>query len=210
MKRTGWAKFHVGGNEAEIVEVIKGIGAQLGPFARGRTKSVAEVLLPQERHNAHPRSLSARFGTGQLPFHAELSHRSKPCRYLVLGCVDPGTSISATLLIDWHRLGLTEQEVELLESAPVLVRTGRRSFYSTMLPRSHEYLRFDPGCIQAVDARGNVALSILEERIGSAMPYRHDWRKGDILLIDNWRVLHGREATEMNTNRKLARVLIDG
>ena len=36
-----------------------------------------------------------------------------------------------------------------------------------------------------------------------------DWKPGDVLIIDNWRVLHGRgEHENAAPNRKLLRVLV--
>lgn len=181
----------------------------LGRPAQGRARSVEEILRPLAQSDAHPRSLSAIFGTGQLPFHTELAHRRQPCRYLLLGCLGPGEPASATLLVDWNRIGLDERDFALLENAPILVRTGRRSFYSTILPKRRDFLRFDPGCMEAIDRRGAEAMRLMEERLAAARADRQDWRTGDMLLVDNWRILHGREPSNAGNGRRLARVLID-
>lgn len=207
----GWAALHtIGNTEEEISSALKEVGVILGQPAQGRAKSVQETLRPVDRFNAHPRSLSALYGTDQFPFHVELGHRRRPCRYILLGCIEPGAPSSATLLMDWTQLVFDEQEYALLEHAPVLVRTGRRSFYSTILPKGREFLRFDPGCMEAVDRRGRQAIELVRNRLASADVQIQDWRKGDMLLIDNWRLLHGREPSSAKSGRILARVLIDG
>lgn len=193
-----------------MLSALRTIGGSLGSYAKGRAKSVEEILRPQGAKQAHPRSLSAIYGIDRLPFHCELSHRRVPCRFLLLGCVDPGNPASATLLLDWTKIGWTREETELLESAPILVRTGRRSFYSTVLPKSREYLRYDPGCVEAVDQRGEDALRVVRDRLARSKVERQDWKAGDILVVDNWRVLHGREPSSEGNGRRLARVLIDG
>ena len=58
------------------------------------------------------------------------------------------------MLLDWRTLGFSSEELDLLEGTPVLVRSGRRSFYSTILAPGGAFLRYDPGCLEAVDQRG--------------------------------------------------------
>jgi hypothetical protein len=145
-----------------------------------------------------------------LPFHTELSHRIKPCRFLLLGCIDPGSSAATTMLLDWRTLLLSQDELDLLESAPVLVRSGRRSFYSTILAPGGAFLRYDPDCLEGPDERGRTALKLVADRISDAPSEAHHWRRGDIVIIDNWRVLHGRSPSDQGSGRRLARILIDG
>jgi alpha-ketoglutarate-dependent taurine dioxygenase len=49
----------------------------------------------------------------------------------------------------------------------------------------------------------------MERRLARASPEMHQWQRGNILIIDNWRVLHGRGPSEAGTGRRLARILID-
>lgn len=206
----GWVRHVAGATEAEaIVSEIGRMGDLLGRRTRGRAGALEEVVRPQMADDAHPRSLSACYGLNALPFHAELSHRPRPCRYLLLGCIEPGSPSAVTMLLDWRTLGFSPDELHLLEGAPILVRTGRRSFYSTILSPDRAFLRYDPGCLEAVDERGQAALRLVEDRLASGSPEVHNWHQGDILVIDNWRVLHGRGPAAQSSSRRLARILID-
>lgn len=210
LAQRGWVRHSAKTADADAVfDEIRKLGDLLGTRAVGRAGALEEVVRPLTFADAHPRSLSAQYGLKALPFHVELSHRPRPCRYLLLGCIDPGSPTAATMLLDWRALGFSSEELHLLEAAPILVRTGRRSFYSTILPPDRAFLRCDPGCLEAVDARGRSALKLLERRLALGAPDRHEWRWGDILIIDNWRVLHGRESSEHGSGRRLARILID-
>ena len=206
----GWSLHSSDGADADAtVHELGKLGHRLGTRVAGRAGSFQEVVHPYATEDAHPRSLSARFGLGAFPFHTELSHRARPCRYLLLGCIDPGSPATATMLLDWQTLGFSPEELYLLEDTPVLVRTGRRSFYSTILSPGGAFLRYDPGCLEAVDERGRKALALVEDRIAGAPPEAHHWRQGDILIIDNWRVLHGRSPSDRGSGRRLVRILID-
>lgn len=206
----GWSRLSTESADADatVRELCK-LGDRLGTRVAGRAGSLEEVVQPRAADHAHPRSLSARYGLGALPFHTELSHRTKPCRYLLLGCIDPGSPAVATMLLDWQTLGFSRQELDVLEYTPVLVRAGRRSFYSTILAPGGAFLRYDPGCLEAMDERGGKALALVEDRIAGAPCETHHWRQGDILIIDNWRVLHGRSPSDQGSGRRLARILID-
>ena len=208
----GWSCHCVAGADpSAIVRQMDLIGDHIGTRVAGRAGSLDEVIQPRAIADAHPRSLSARYGLDALPFHIELSHRAKPCRYILLGCIDPGFPAAATMLLDWRNFKFSQQELDLLEAAPVLVRAGRRSFYSTILASGGAFLRYDPGCIEALDARGQNALSLVEDRIAhsASVAEVHHWRPGDILIIDNWRVLHGRSSSDQGSGRRLARILIN-
>ncbi|KJK04648.1 hypothetical protein UB44_03340 [Burkholderiaceae bacterium 26] len=181
----------------------------IGARVEGRAGALMELIRPQTANDAHPRSLSARYGMGEFPLHVELSHRPRPCRYILLGCIEPGTLSVPTLLLDWWSLDFTHEELDLLGNAPILVRTGRRSFYSTILSSDRAFLRYDPACLEAVDERGEAALELVEQRLAAGLPDVHYWRRGDILIIDNWRVLHGRGVSELGSERCLARMLIN-
>lgn len=204
----GWAT-HICDDAVAVVRELSQIGDILGTRVTGRAGALEEIIQPQAPDDAHPRSLSAQFGLDALPLHAELSHRPRPCRYLLLGCLDPGSPSAATMLLDWRTLGFSSDEQYLLKSAPILVRTGRRSFYSTLLSPNGAFLRYDPGCLEAVDERGRTALRLVERRLAGGSPQIYKWRRGDILVIDNWRVLHGREPSDRGSGRHLARILID-
>ncbi len=210
LAKVGWACHSTQNSEADAVsDEIGRIGDLLGSRAFGRAGALEEIIRPQTTDYAHPRSLSARYGLNELPFHAEHSHRPRPCRYILLGCINPGTPSTDSRLIDWRSLSFSAHELLLLESAPILVRTGRRSFYSTILSQDRTFLRYDPGCLEAVNERGRDALQLVEDRLTSSYPYIHEWRQGDILIIDNWRVLHGRGSCVQNSRRRLVRILIN-
>jgi Taurine catabolism dioxygenase TauD, TfdA family len=206
----GWvchATAHLG-TEA-LLEETRALGDLLGTRAAGRARALEEIVRPRRPLEACPRSLSAHYGLDTLPFHVELSHRPRPCRYLLLGCIEPGSPSATTRLLDWRTLAFSPEDFQLLESAPVLVRSGRRSFYSTILSSDRRFLRYDPACLEAVDERGRSALKLLKHQLALGSSETHEWHRGDILIVDNWRVLHGRGPSAPDSGRSLARILID-
>jgi Taurine catabolism dioxygenase TauD, TfdA family len=210
LERDGWCRFASGADcEADIVVATDRTAELLGRTTTGRAGAARETITPCIRANAHPRSQSARHGLNAIPLHVELSHRPVPCRYVVLGCINSGKSTSATTTLDWRTLQFTSDEIALLKGAPLLVRNGRKSFYSTAIPSDERFLRFDCECLEAVDARGLAALDTIKARLSSVLPAAHQLQRGDVLVIDNWRMLHGREAVPALSGRILTRRLVN-
>lgn len=205
-----WLRLSSDLREADICEAVRTIASLLGRLVPGRSGKAFEIVKPTASEAAHGRSLSRTHGKAALPLHVETSHRPSPCRYVVLGCVDPGGAPNATTtLLNRQDLRFSNVESAELMGAPMLVRSGRRSFYSTILPRDGAYLRFDRGCMEAVCARGRRALEIVESHLGRLKPQEHGWRSGDIIIIDNWRALHGRGDTTASGSRRLVRAMAD-
>lgn len=210
LERAGWCRFAASSEcEAEITLAVDRAATLLGRPVAGRAGATRERIVPRVRAEAHPRSQSAAHGLDALPLHAELSHRPVPCRYVILGCLDPGRSGSATTTLEWRTLGFTADEIALLKGAPLLIRNGRRSFYSTAVPRDERFLRYDGECVEAVDTRGHVALETIQARLSSVTPTAHRLQRGEVLIIDNWRMLHGREVVDEHSGRVLTRRLVD-
>jgi alpha-ketoglutarate-dependent taurine dioxygenase len=57
-------------------------------------------------------------------------------------------------------------------------------------------------------AEGYEAKRILEQSIAMSCPTRIDWTPGKIVILDNWKLLHGREPAEWDEERVLLRVLV--
>ena len=178
LRKRPWLKLRAPRDDNEVWGTLRRIGALLGSQVPGRFSVTEETVTPLSTTQARPRSLSSKHGFSPLPFHVELSHRTQPCRYLLLGCLGAGNVSVATTLIDWQTLSFSNEEVALLRSAPVLVRTGRRSFYSTLLPPNEQYLRYDRACMEPVCLRGEQAMRLIEVRLAQCEPARHHWAIG--------------------------------
>lgn len=190
---------------AKMAEATVAMARMFGPVIGGRFGRLVEEVVPTAFDEALPRSLSASYGTGALPLHTDTAHRLRPARVIILGCVNVGMPISATRLLDSTSLRWSASEWQLLSSAVFLVRTGRHSFYSSILNDDFEFVRFDPGCMEPTDNRSEMALQLFSDRISSARCQTVDWLEGRFLVLDNWRMLHGRSAASCKSGRVLVR-----
>ena len=208
--KTGWVKASAGSDDPGVIEgYMKAVALELGRPVMQRSGMSAE-LVPRGKGAANLNSLSGRYGLGTFPLHCDNSHWSVPCRYVILGCVGAGSRPAATLLLDSCEVKLSATEEALVLSAVFLIGNGRNSFYSSIRSSGRRFLRLDPGCMRAVDGDGERAMRLYSYEMQEECVARISWNVGDVLAIDNWRILHGRgECKSVCGERKLLRVVVN-
>jgi L-asparagine oxygenase len=138
------------------------------------------------------------FGTNKFPLHTDLAHWRFPPRFLMLRCV-AGYEAVATLLIDGMDVIANIDPIVLSRT---LVRPRRR--VQGMIPLLRLYdgqksdrglLRWDDIFIRPASQAGEIGVQNFRECLASFNPISFFLAKqGDTLIIDNWRMLHGRSA----------------
>lgn len=210
VSKLGWSVLRMPGLAGQpcIEDDLLGIARTIGTPTSTRGGTLVDVLRPVDPGDARPRSLSALFGQHTQPWHVDLSHRSVPARYILLMCQSSGSAGATTDLINVDHF-LPRHCIADACSEPFLVRSGKNSFYATLLTKSRRYLRFDPGCMQGVTDKATLLMrKLLDE---SPPPnYSHNWNTGDLLVIDNWKMLHRRADARFAPDRTLLRVSVMG
>lgn len=211
LKTRGWTFVELGGvSESDLREQLFALAAKFGtPTATRSFGDFCDLLIPTHAHAARSRSLSRLYSLGEFPLHSDTAHWPTPCRYLMLACASTGNGSRPTFLLDTRTLSITNWEHSLLHTAPLRVRNGRNSFFSTILSNSRSFVRFDPGCMTPTTSNSAEALAIFSRRKWTAEVETVDWKAGLVLILDNWRVLHGRGRSDSSdADRKLLRVLV--
>ena len=189
-----------------LIEMARMLGT---PVPTRNGGAVFDELSPVMASSAKPRSLSRIFSDGEFPLHNDTAHWLTPCRYIILACLCPGDANRPTLILDTARLSLNSSQRGLLHSAPLRITNGRNSFFSTILSKSRQFVRYDPGCMAATTLDGVESLAVLSRHKWQNDVENFHWKPGKVLIIDNWRILHGRgQACAPDQNRKLLRITI--
>ena len=212
LRRFGWAFCHLrGSDEATLEAEMLCLARQLGtPIAERVGRPIVARLQPKAAVIGRERSLSAAFLTGAFPCHVDTAHWPIPCRYIILACLNPSTRARSTSLLDTARLGLKHAERELLAVTPFRIVNGRNSFFATILHSGRPFIRYDPGCMRSVSSDGERALGVLCREAWPAQVEEVQWNPGEAVVIDNWRVLHGRgESVCDDRDRTLLRVYVN-
>lgn len=211
MNSTGWVAFDLPwSDEATFNAQLLSFASQLGtPVPTRPGSGIFDILIPRRADVAHPNSLSKIYDVGEFPLHIDTAHWLNPCRYILMGCIAPGLTNRCTNLLDTKRVKLNDWQVDLLYRSPFRVRNGRRSFFSTILSKDRQFVRLDPGCMSPASDDGFKALNVYSESKQEDSIDRVKWKTGRVLLLDNWRVLHGRAAGHgLDPDRKQLRISI--
>jgi L-asparagine oxygenase len=196
---------------------------ELGPMeiavALGLPEEVAglrliQELLPTTPDLTTPNTYSGNFGLGAFPLHTDLAHWGKPPQYLMLRC-ERGDPEAETRLVDGRTIVASLGPSAL---ARCLARP-RRPISGTfqLLPiwqasseRSQQRIQWDSIYLKPANAYAQTTFRRIEESLSHAEPITKVLlNKGDTLLLDNWRVLHGRSPVRSSASlRKIHRMYL--
>ena len=204
---------------------VKGYAILPGIAAGRSTDQVAaglgEIMLPwggalvQEltpKATSTPNTYSGIFGFGQFPFHTDLANWTCPPRYLLLRCIR-GYADVPTMMLDGRAIA---QEIgsELMGRALARPRRPRggevRMLRLRQLDGANEIIRWDTEYLKPASHVGELAFSSFQRIVDEATAVPAVMvDEGDVVVIDNWRMLHARPAIAPNRrDRRLHRVYL--
>jgi len=183
---------HLPGKSSE--DVAHSIGATVWV---GKGGSVHQ-LKPRPESDALPTTYSGMYGGNIFPLHTDLAHWRFPPRFLLLRCVT-GFEAVATMLIDGVQV---IENIDPIVLSRALVRPRRRVEGSSPLLRLYDrhrqnrgLLRWDEVFICPASRAGEIGVKKFGECLARSSPISVSLAKqGDTLIIDNWRMLHGRSS----------------
>jgi hypothetical protein len=207
----GWVLLHAVSREA-----FERIAIQLGSPVSSRLGSEEiDILSPSQAGDAPAHSLSATFGTGAFPHHSDAAYMRIPPRWILMRMAEPGPGRRQTCIRDVvgfavsHRKGLG-----LLQRAVWYVASRQGSFYIPILglapARECPILRWDYRVMRPASPSAQGAASKLHDLLTETPEVAISWQRNDLLILDNWRVLHARGSAAANDagKRKLERILV--
>jgi len=178
------------------------------PIGARRSSPTSQVLRPLSRTTASARSMSIVVGTDRQPFHTDSAHLRNPPRYLLFRALSPSTT--PTLLVDFQALLLSQDELTLLSREVWVVNGGRGRFLTSIASHHPLIVRFDPNVMRPAHPNYGSSRLVLERACGARPPLGVTWPIAQVLVIDNWRVLHARERVSASDSaRALERVHVE-
>jgi alpha-ketoglutarate-dependent taurine dioxygenase len=183
------------------------------PVLPGHRQPLITRLTPRPSEDARPRSLSARYAQGAIPLHTDNAHWRIPPRYVLLRLAEGSASRRPTLLLDFHKAAFDAAELKILRRHVWLVNGGRGRFLTSIvtdqLVRGASVVRYDPNCMRPALDSFMTSYSVLKAALIPASALAVEWQPAVTLVIDNWRVLHGRgDAPVRDEARVLERLLV--
>lgn len=185
----GYAFVQGAFNQTDAGALAASLGSPLVPWDGG----LVQQITP--RKTSTPNTYSGIYGVGRFPFHSDLAHWSEPPRYLLLRCVK-GYADVPTLLVDGRMLA-EAVSLDILTRAifrPRRPRVGVLPLLRLCDPTDDGHrIRWDEVFLKPASKIGQIAHAAVHAWLAECQPLRCCLHQaGDVLLIDNWRMLHAR------------------
>jgi L-asparagine oxygenase len=175
---------------------------------------LVQELVPTTPDKTTPNTYSGNFGLESFPLHTDLAHWATPPRYLMLRCAR-GDADALTQIVDGKTV-IAALGSRLL--ARCLTRP-RRPMEGTfqLLPIWHDFsesgeqlFRWDSIYLKPANEYAISVFQQIDAFLSRAVPVAKVLlNQGDTLLIDNWRLLHGRSPIQNpESSRKIHRLYL--
>jgi hypothetical protein len=167
------------------------------------------VLRNFEPTVARNNTLSSRYGRDAFPIHTDFAARAEPPRFILLFAGRPREA--ATTLYNTEEV-VSYFGLKYLLSANFLVKSGTKNFYAPFLinRNGHWAFRFNGDTMKPLNENArNICEFVLDQKWKNFT--RVDWQVQKVVLIDNWRIMHSREAiSKTDEGAVLRRIAIWG
>lgn len=174
-------------------EIARSIGAAV---ALGNSCLPVHQLRPKSNAASPPNTYSGIHGYNQFPLHTDLAHWRFPPHYLLLRCIRGFDDVPTLLLDGLQAIDGDDRSI----FARALVRPRRPIDGTLPLLRLYDrqkgdrgFLRWDELFINPASPAGEIGVAKLAACLTHLEPIRVSLaNQGDTLIMDNWRMLHGR------------------
>lgn len=175
---------------------------------------LVQELLPTTPDLTTPNTYSGNFGLGAFPLHTDLAHWAKPPRYLMLRCIR-GDADALTQIVD-SRLVVATLGSSVLARCLARPRRPMKGVFQ-LLPiwqdssePGQQLIRWDSIYLKPANEYAQNVFRRIEDCLSRVRPVAKVLlNKGDTLLLDNWRLLHGRSSVQNPTSsRKIHRLYL--
>ena len=173
---------------------------------------VVQTLKPRTKAISSPNRYSGEYGLSEFPLHTDLAHWARPPRYFMLRCRNGSQSVDTRLLA--ASVLLSVLDITTLRRALVRPRRASGDAPLTLLPlmfRQEGVLgfRWDPLFLVPMNEPANRVAETMRSQSWDQSKCLALVEPGDTLLVDNWRILHGRsEVSPADADRRIERVYL--
>ncbi len=190
------------------------VASEIGNIAVLSGIRPSQRLTPNSKTEHEPNTYSGNYGFSEFPLHSDLAHWFLPPRYLLLRCIK-GTASVSTRIYDSKNIVSEFGEVALTRT---LVRPRRPVNCAGYLLKifekkadGHNLFRWDEKFITPASDKSSIIIPEILHKI-KAVVFQEVFlvSPGDTLIIDNWRMLHGRSSVPTEgLSRHIERVYLE-
>lgn len=171
-----------------------------------------QSLRPRGKTEVKENQYSGNYGLGVFPLHTDLAHWILPPHYLLLRCVIGTEDVFTNLLPCAGIVGAVGKAA--LEKSVFRIRRHRHGCSGLVRAMSshlkENIFRWDPIFIEPLNKHAQALKLVMTGLVWNEAMTRIALREsGDTLVIDNWRMLHGRsQVPAQSLGRQVERVYL--
>ncbi len=190
-------------------EALIDIASNIGCVITGSRGELVQRLPAREKGEGPVGSFSYVVGYGRFPWHVDTAYWNIPTHYLLLASDSP--SSCATLYQDFLYIKSKIHDFEYLAKRAVFLLNvpGKKRYLSPLFEVNGRIgFRMDFHVYLAANAEAE----LLQEKVMEILEHdyrRHVWTGKEVVVMDNWRMIHAREDASDDTNRILKRIYIN-
>lgn len=171
-----------------------------------------QSLRPRHASEVKRNQYSGHYGLDPFPLHTDLAHWMLPPRFLILRCLVGAEDVFTDLLPCTYLVAV----VGMSALRKAVLRTRRRHYgcsglvRAVSLHREEEIFRWDSVFLEPLNRHAQaLKRAILDPACNEAAIRILLHKPGDTILIDNWRMLHGRSAVSTRSiDRHVERIYL--
>lgn len=173
-----------------------------------------QTLRPRQSMVSVRNQYSGSFGFNEFPLHTDLAHWARPPRYFILRAVAGSAFVPTTMLAGSAIIAAVGDSI--FRRALAQPRQWRHSSPRCLLPLAFFQdgvfgLRWDSLFLNPVNQAAHEVASVMSQATWKEPDTAHITLTdaGDTLIVDNWRMLHGRgNVPSSEASRHLERVYL--
>jgi L-asparagine oxygenase len=216
LKKDGFAFIPSWSPDSNTHQVAEFLGKiiKLSEVSNKFNIKTVQALEPRHKQAETNRVYSDIFGLGKFPLHTDLAYWQEPPHYLILRCLRGSSEVHTRIL----NVAIVEQMVGELVMKRALVKARHlpHNMPVCVLPLrptglGNNCIRWDSVFLKPVNGAASHFFDVMarldiDTTLGVNVPLVN---QGDTLVIDNWRVLHGRSSVPSHGEmRRIERVFL--
>ncbi len=185
------------------------IASIFGTVIHGDHGDIIQTLRAQEKGNGSYGSFTYKVGYDCFPWHTDTAYWSVPARYLLLTSDMP--SPCATTVRSFASIATSIEEFDYLVRRAVYLLDipGKRRYLSPIIQEGGKIgYRLDLHIYRPMNHEAKQLSYLVQEQLLKEY-YRVVWTGSNVAVIDNWQMIHSREAAYNDKNRVLKRIYIN-
>jgi L-asparagine oxygenase len=206
-----WKAFAPGLSTVELAHRLGSV-VNIGELLPNTAIPAVQSLKPRTTAEGSQNQYSGNYGLGAFPLHTDLAQWALPPRYLLMRCILGSADVFTTILDGAQIVDLAK--IDVLQKAIFTTRKRRPGhsglFRALRYDGERQILRWDPLFLKPLNEHARLLASLMlnVDWIGRATHILLE-QYGDTLLIDNWRMLHGRtQVAPQSTARHIERAYL--